>query len=81
MALHTNTPQTPFLSCVQQDLATKLGEEREVLARDVGVLRSDLDSTRMERDRLLAENTRMTADVERIRWARFGNLCCPSPTL
>jgi hypothetical protein len=46
---------------------TKLREEREQLARDVAVLRTDLDTTRQERDRLLTESATAKAEVERIR--------------
>ena len=45
----------------------KLREERDKAVQDVAVLRADLDSTRQERDRLLADNTRVKEDYERIR--------------
>lgn len=51
-----------------QDQVTKLREEREQLARDVAVLRTDLDTTRQERDRLLTESAAAKAEVERIRY-------------
>ncbi|GFH14229.1 kinesin-like protein, partial [Haematococcus lacustris] len=53
----------------ERDQVSKLREGREVLARDVALLRTDLDSTRQERDRLLVENTQSKAEVERIRTA------------
>ena len=50
-----------------QDQVGKLREERDKAVQDVAVLRADLDSTRQERDRLLADNTRVKEDYERIR--------------
>lgn len=46
----------------------KLRAEREVLARDVAVLRADLDTTRQERDRLLEDFNKAKAETDRIRW-------------
>ena len=51
----------------QQEQVGKLREEREVMARDLAVLRADLDSTRQERDRLLTDFTKAKEEADRIR--------------
>mmetsp|Transcript_5395 Transcript_5395/g.11884 ORF Transcript_5395/g.11884 Transcript_5395/m.11884 type:complete len:815 (-) Transcript_5395:535-2979(-) len=53
----------------EREQVEKLRTEREAAARDIAVLRADLDSTRQERDRLLAENTKAKEEVDRIRSA------------
>ena len=45
----------------------KLREERESGARDLAVLRADLDATRGDRERLLSENSKLTEEVEKFR--------------
>lgn len=52
-----------------QEQLQKLRDERESGAKDLAVLRADLDSTRQERDRLLSENTRLKEETDRIRQA------------
>ena len=48
-----------------QEQVEKLRTEREAAAKDVAVLRVDLDSTRQERDRLVAEHSRAKEEVDR----------------
>lgn len=50
-----------------QEQVGKLREEREVMSRDLAVLRADLDNTRGERERLLADNTRLKSEYDRIK--------------
>lgn len=47
----------------------KLREEREGAARDVALLRADLDTTRADRERFVADNARLTEEVDRFKAA------------
>ncbi|KAG1664095.1 hypothetical protein FOA52_013279 [Chlamydomonas sp. UWO 241] len=49
------------------DQVTQLRTERDAATRDVALLRADLDSTRLERDRLLADNQRLSDEYKRIK--------------
>ncbi len=47
-----------------------LREEREAAARDIALLRADLDNTRGERERAMADVAQAKADLERwVPWA------------
>lgn len=62
----------PLWACPQEQVS-KLSEERDVLGREVAQLRTDLEATRVERNRLLEEHARATQEVERIR--RVAGVC------
>jgi chromosome segregation ATPase len=51
-----------------QEAATKLRAEREAACRDVAVLRTDLDSTRGDRERLTQELKEAREELD--RWGR-----------
>ena len=48
-----------------QEQVTKLREERETAARDLAMLRADLDNTRQERERAVAGAAKAKEDLDR----------------
>ncbi|GLC49983.1 hypothetical protein PLESTB_000329700 [Pleodorina starrii] len=52
-----------------QEQAAKVREERDFAVRDVAMLRADLEDTRKQRERALAEASKAKEDMERIRAA------------
>ncbi len=60
-------PSLPAL-WLRQEQVSKLRDERETAARDIAVLRADLDNTRQERERAVAEAARSKEELD--KWVR-----------